>query len=443
MEVNISNSEESHYFSLVIRTVNNDSYNISGLTSDTPVHDLKSQIQNILAIDVDRQRLIYRGHVLDNESTIGRYNIEEGHCVHVVARPENMPVITPSSQPEEGNESLVNRAATNGRRFTGSPFPMGLLSPLLGLASIGRANNSEIVVNPSLEHVRQSILTVNTLASTLSSHRIVNSGISVSSTRTFGTYDNSNAEEKHDESKYRRVGSTIGEEEKHFYIGQWVDVKDTVNQWLAATVMDIDCDAKKLFVHFNGWPVRWDEWIDWNSNRISPFRSFSAQEISSLSLSPTLSAREASTMITGRDDIRILLPEVHSISQNLSPLLHSLSELSIRSLAASSSAQSISDSARAPHSMPWQEHHAPFQCLETTPPIDQQAETDLRHLAAELSPLLDRFGRLLSDLSPYVRLLANSPLPSDTPVEVPENTATSASPRLHTLINLTLETKHS
>ena len=40
---------------------------------------------------------------------------------------------------------------------------------------------------------------------------------------------------------------------KSFYLGQWIDVKDTVNQWLEATVMRVDNVERKLFVHYNGW----------------------------------------------------------------------------------------------------------------------------------------------------------------------------------------------
>jgi len=41
--------------------------------------------------------------------------------------------------------------------------------------------------------------------------------------------------------------------ERMFHIGQWLDVKDTVQQWLEATVMDMNQSIKKIFVHYNGW----------------------------------------------------------------------------------------------------------------------------------------------------------------------------------------------
>ena len=40
----------------------------------------------------------------------------------------------------------------------------------------------------------------------------------------------------------------------------WVDVKDTIDQWLEAQIINIADD--KIFIHYNGWGSRWDEWID-------------------------------------------------------------------------------------------------------------------------------------------------------------------------------------
>lgn len=32
-------------------------------------------------------------------------------------------------------------------------------------------------------------------------------------------------------------------------------------------------DKNKIFVHYNGWGDRLNEWINCNSNRLAPFRS--------------------------------------------------------------------------------------------------------------------------------------------------------------------------
>ena len=40
---------------------------------------------------------------------------------------------------------------------------------------------------------------------------------------------------------------------RQYFVGQWVDVKDTVSQWLEATVMMIDEAGQRVFIHYNGW----------------------------------------------------------------------------------------------------------------------------------------------------------------------------------------------
>ena len=60
-----------------------------------------------------------------------------------------------------------------------------------------------------------------------------------------------------------------------YEIGEWVDVKDTINQWLEAQVIQVQ--GSKAFVHYNGWGVRWDEWIGFNSPRMRNFKTYTLQ----------------------------------------------------------------------------------------------------------------------------------------------------------------------
>jgi hypothetical protein len=62
---------------------------------------------------------------------------------------------------------------------------------------------------------------------------------------------------------------------RKLFKGQWVDVKDTIEQWLEAQVIDVK--ENKVYVHYNGWGTRWDEWIDLESDRIRPFRFHTRQ----------------------------------------------------------------------------------------------------------------------------------------------------------------------
>ena len=66
--------------------------------------------------------------------------------------------------------------------------------------------------------------------------------------------------------------------------GQWIDVKDTINEWLEAQVIDVK--DNKAFIHYNGWGNRWDEWINMDSDRIQIFRSHTTQNTLFNYLSP-------------------------------------------------------------------------------------------------------------------------------------------------------------
>jgi hypothetical protein len=77
---------------------------------------------------------------------------------------------------------------------------------------------------------------------------------------------------------YNETNSTLTEfdfKKRKLVKGQWVDVKDTINQWLEAQVIDVQ--NNKVFIHYNGWGTRWDEWIDMDSDRIRPFRYYTQQ----------------------------------------------------------------------------------------------------------------------------------------------------------------------
>lgn len=71
-------------------------------------------------------------------------------------------------------------------------------------------------------------------------------------------------------------------------VGQWVDVKDTIDQWLEAEVISVQ--ENSVYVHYNGWGRRWDEWIDMGSPRIAPFRTKTVNSAYSMFLSPNPSS---------------------------------------------------------------------------------------------------------------------------------------------------------
>lgn len=57
------------------------------MAADTLVSDLKQLILDSTSIDIARQRLIFRGRVLQNDLRLNDYSINRGHVLHMVARP--------------------------------------------------------------------------------------------------------------------------------------------------------------------------------------------------------------------------------------------------------------------------------------------------------------------------------------------------------------------
>ncbi len=214
---------------------------------------------------------------------------------------------------------------------------------------------------------------------------------------------------------------------RHFFVGQWLDVKDTVNQWLEATVMDIRFPAdgngpSELLIHYNGWPENWDEWIVSNSTRLAPFctrttwdihranslNSFGGGPFSGgpgMLLSPmTCYERDNSAPNTGSDDIRVLFPQVARLVSEVLPTMQTVVDnfqQGIVSQNPDDEAGSVGEvrgrGRLMRRTMSWQQHH--YQD-ENVDPIGSELSRETELLAQDLAPLLDRLGRILSDVAP-------------------------------------------
>jgi hypothetical protein len=50
------------------------------------------------------------------------------------------------------------------------------------------------------------------------------------------------------------------------YVGALIDAQDKMGKWYESTIRDTR--DGKIYVHFNGWPHKWDEWLPYGSARI-------------------------------------------------------------------------------------------------------------------------------------------------------------------------------
>ncbi|DBA01950.1 TPA: hypothetical protein N0F65_006683 [Lagenidium giganteum] len=452
----------------------------------TPVAEFRKLVERATEMPVHRQRLIYRGKLMKDGAVLSAYNVQDGHTVHLVAKPEASAASTSGGVPgsrainsaqatssttdsptqrslpgprfihaagwgdeeylpnalernrdrlrrlmnsmdrmERGLESLPEpnlrtpstlRPLSSLRRqmmqanatedLGGSPvhgsgltststpqrdvFPAqmtaeaGLSPPNLVLNAEGEAN---------LEHLNQGILTLRTVLSTVEQ-------LPIDDSRSEFNSEHHEEDERVEVDQHQTVHETIARApstppsnstrrfrrgQRRFFVGQWLDVKDTVNQWLECTVMEVAED--KIKVHYHGWPSRWDEWIDFDSHRIAAFRTRTVHTLNAQQMSPTPTIRLPNAPAVGDNDIRRLLPQLRDLMHDI--MLH------VDRLAALCEQE---QDPRYGHTEP----HAT--------PIPSVHETEMSELAHLVAPLFDRFGRLLTDSARQMDPLLRSEL---------------------------------
>lgn len=419
------------------------------LHPDDELSQLYDEVSSVTGLSREQQRLIYRGRLLaavnpnevpddsslntkdsssdpsQNQKLKDIVGLTDGHTIHLVRKK--------MQSEEESNEGTNHQSAAGNSPSspTSGNATSSLLSALLGVGSEERRNRrapyrlrEEDWIRPdpgSMESVRQGLLTLHTLL----------------------------------------PASTGSASARQFYQGQWIDCRDTVNQWLEATVVNIvypnellppldddrastvispfqpttdsvtavtdlegrrrlllvPCDESEseeeidgihyrrrdnnssvqlLHVHYNGWPVRWDEWIRSDSERIRPFcvRTRHAGQYASPTVQASMQDAPRTHFTDAEDeasDRRALLPELHRIVGTVQEILG-------RASINSASAQLT----RSVH-LPWQ------SSTEDEEGNRLHSSRRLRQREMEaLAPLLDRLGRALTDAAPHVAALAAS-----------------------------------
>jgi hypothetical protein len=60
---------------------------------------------------------------------------------------------------------------------------------------------------------------------------------------------------------------------KQFYVGQQLDILDSVQYWTEAEVVKYDEVNKKIFVTFLFWTSKWDDWVDISPDKVAPLHT--------------------------------------------------------------------------------------------------------------------------------------------------------------------------
>ncbi|KAF1326225.1 Ubiquitin family protein, partial [Globisporangium splendens] len=277
----------------------------------------------------------------------------------------------------------------------------------LGTRTTG-SNRDELHMN--LDHILQGMMTLRTVLSTVAippeSEVRHDETVDEHVERQSSSDENDDLELNEPDAvetrsqQQRTGGATLGSSDssrarrgrRRFFVGQWLDVKDTVNQWLECTVLDISED--KVLVHYHGWPSRWDEWIDFDSTRIAAFRTRTLHTLNAQQMSPVPTTRLPNAPSVGSQDVREMVVGVRDLMREIVPHIERFAEL-----CEDQQSRLLQDRPRRQEgfndggffdSIALQQSES-----ESRPTSTRDDEvSEMAHLVA---PLFDRFGRLLTD----------------------------------------------
>ena len=351
------------------------------VTSDMLVSELKTIITAYTEIPIHQQKLICQGKLLKDELSLSSCKLSEGFVVQLSVQPVPTEADANASSPEPspGRSRERYRGLDQGERY---------------------------------ETIRQGIQSVNLMWGSLST----------SPEEEILGFDN---------------------RERKFAVGQWVDVLDTVEQWLEAQILEIASTSQGVlvYVHYSGWPAQWDEWIDSGSSRIQPFHSYTSQSITAPMHSPhptiPIESENLNLRALAPADPKLFLTQGGEILRNIKGMLERYYNLSVVAKH-EKIAEKICDLrtrlglVQNEEAKEWasdsESANTATLALEDRESIASadfahyehgiSTETELNLLTVQAAPLLDRSGRLLADLATLIPNPTTPLMPSPAELSV-------------------------
>lgn len=164
-----------------------------------------------------------------------------------------------------------------------------------------------------------------------------------------------------------------------------------------------------------------DEWISFDSPRISPFRTRTVHTGVTGLMCPSPNTIASFAPNTGRDDVRQLLPAMLDMYDLIGPMLREAVALSKESLEEEPNVFDVTPPllngavAASPELMPWDrlgsDQEIPRRRDIDRDPVTSSTTRLVEHLHYML-PLFDRFGRAMCDIAPHLNL-KHTPRASD------------------------------
>ena len=233
-------SDNSQEITIKIQTLDN-SFSLK-INQSLTIIQLKEEISKKYNIPKDKQRLIFQGKFLKDNETLSFYKITDGCVIQLIAKSLELKNPNQNSSQRSNNP---NRNANNQR--ANEVYPI-IQIPFRTNRRRRRLSLPHFDITEYIEGFYQNLISLDNY---------------------------NNTKKKFDPKASNNIIEVFDFNKSSYEVGEWVDVKDTINQWLEAQVMKVK--NNKAYVHYNGWGIRWDEWIDFNSPRMRNFKTYTLQ----------------------------------------------------------------------------------------------------------------------------------------------------------------------
>ena len=232
--------DNSQEITIKIQTLDN-SFSLK-INQSLTIIQLKEEISKKYNIPKDKQRLIFQGKFLKDNETLSFYKITDGCVIQLIAKSLELKNPNQNSSQRSNNS---NRNANNQR--ANEVYPI-IQIPFRTNRRRRRLSLPHFDITEYIEGFYQNLISLDNY---------------------------NNTKKKFDPKASNNIIEVFDFNKSSYEVGEWVDVKDTINQWLEAQVMKVK--NNKAYVHYNGWGIRWDEWIDFNSPRMRNFKTYTLQ----------------------------------------------------------------------------------------------------------------------------------------------------------------------
>ena len=365
--------EKEEEILIKIKTLDNQ-ININ-IRKNATLIELKEKINQILNAPSANQRLIYQGKILQNNAEkLKHYKIGNESVIHLVMRK-----VTISDDTNQNNNinniSNINHIQNeeNNSEHSAGTNNTGLGFIRLNHNTNRRLQRKNMHFDPSdcIETLYQNILVINHLMKLRNNFTISN----FLQNKTIIPFNLS---------------------KKKFEVGEWVDVKDTTDNWLEGQIINKRTINNKIqfLIHYSGWGGRWDEWIDQSSPRLSYFRTYTLQSIQSILLSPNPTLVYDGNINNNEYnqkrpiDLFFYFNKISNIINEINKIIEKMNNYKKRENLNNEEKDDIKD----------HKDKEGYLNMNNFIPFSFN-ELEIIQITSQMIPILDRCGRLMSDLS--------------------------------------------